>query len=139
MNLPIIYCYITYVLLINVGRTDIIYCRYLDYCLTHQRQLKTFTELIQQQLSTQAGRDSILNIAIIRHEDPNDVTKDIDELHTQTEFKFLKIHLSALIYSQLFQVPNIGKKPQLFTLNEFSKLSKHHQSFVCYQDIGNIS
>jgi hypothetical protein len=110
----------------------------LEHCNTHQRQLKTFLDFFKHRLQTQHGRDFIKNIAITRHEDPDDVNNDIIELHSTTGIAILKIFLSALIYSQLFQVPKIRLRPHLYSLNEFSKLSKHHQSFVCYHDQGNI-
>ena len=66
-----------------------------------------------------------------------DIENDIVFLNKSHEQETVVTFNSALIHSQLFEVPLMQKCHHLFTLSEFSKLPKHTNSFVCFHDEGN--
>ena len=65
-----------------------------------------------------------------------DVQMDITELSLPNGIQTIKTYTCALMHSQLFEVSLLRGKHHLYTLDEFSKLPKRTNSFVCFHDDG---
>jgi len=87
-------------------------------------------------MSTESKKNAIEQKAIECFEDLIDIQKDISELSKHHGIQSITTYTSALVHSQLFEVPEQKGKHHLYTLNEFSELPKHTNSFVCFHDEG---
>ncbi len=87
-------------------------------------------------MSTDSKKNAIEQKAEECYEALIDVQMDIIELSKQHGVQSLNTYSSALVHSQLFEVPELRGKHHLYTLKEFSELPKHTNSFVCFHDEG---
>ena len=96
-------------------------------------------KFIHESLETVAKQSEISRKCIIALENPSDVTKDIEELQFTNGLAVVTTFNEALIFSQLFKVTiDRYATPILNSLEEFSKLKKHNNSFVRFHDEGYI-
>ena len=132
-NLPNIYHKFTD---LHFFSTDLIYCSFLHYCESHNRRLRHFISFINEYTDTDGKRNIIRVQATENLEDPIDIDNDIQELAHFNGVLALNTFSSALIHSQLFEVPLKRQNYHLPTLSEFAAMSKHTNSFVCFHDEG---
>ena len=117
---------------------DIIYVKYLHYRNNRKNRLVPLQKNIIGSIDTYIKQNEISRLATMALENPVDVGCDLAELQIIINQKFFKhVFTEALIFSQLFKVPlNPAGKPFLYSLDEFSKLPKHNNSFVRFHDEG---
>ena len=129
--------------LASLSRTDSlldnIYCRYLGYMKSKSTKLRLFKDYVVKCLENDGTKLGITREAEINLEAIEDIEKDLSTLSKLSSYLSVKIYYSALIHSQLFEVPLRRGNHHLYTLNELTSLSKRTYSFMCYHDEGKSS
>ncbi len=90
-------------------------------------------------MNTTHKRGTIIDEANVNLEDGIDIQEDVKYLMDFNGVNTLTTYNKALIHSQLFETPLNRQMSHLYTLNEFSKLPKHTNSFVCFHDEGLLN
>ena len=126
--------------LASLSRTDSvldnIYCRYLGYMTSKSSKLRLFNDYAKYCLDNETTKQIIAREAENNLEAVVDIEDDISILYKLGSIMSVKGFYSALIHSQLFEVPLRRGNHHLYTLNQYSELKKRTYSFVSYQDEG---
>ena len=124
----------------SLSRTDSvldnIYCRYLGYMSSKSSKLRLFKDYAKYCLDNETTKQIIAREAEDNLEAVVDIENDISILYKLGSIMSVKGFYSALIHSQLFEVPLRRGNHHLYTLNQYSELKKRTYSFVSYQDEG---
>ena len=129
--------------LASLSRTDSlldnIYCRYLGYMKSKSTKLRLFKDYVVKCLENDDTKLGITREAEFNLEAIEDIEKDLSTLSKLSSYLSVKIYYSALIHSQLFEVPLRRGNHNIYTLNELTSLSKRTYSFMCHHDEGKSS
>ena len=117
---------------------DDVFCQYLSYMKTSSTKYRLFSNFVVNCFENDNTKQRIASEAKDNLEAIIDIDNDICVLSNLSNRFSVKAYYSALVHSQLFEVPLQRKSHHLYTLNEYSKLSKRTSSFISFHDEGQL-